>query len=67
MRDLLAQGWQWTQEHWEEIIRDEAERTGLKFSVVKAYLQKHIQYELTEREHEGLEYFGKMLEGIDCG
>jgi len=61
---LLEEGWQWTQDHWDALIDAEAERTGLSRPLVKVYLQENIQYQLTPREFEGLNHFGRLLEAL---
>ena len=62
---LLQAGWDWTTEHWEEIIRDESRRTGLSEKLIRVYLQENIQYELGQREFEGLEHFARLLETVE--
>ena len=58
---LLKAGWEWTGNHWDEIIQAESQRTGLAPKLVQVYLQNHIRYELSQKDFEGLNRFRELL------
>jgi chorismate dehydratase len=65
LEELLAEGWRWTNAHWEEVIRDEAGRTGFNPELVEVYLQENIQYTLGPKEFEGLARFAELFSELE--
>jgi predicted solute-binding protein len=52
-------------EHVDDMIRAEAPPRGVGVDLARDYFTKHIFYELTERDHAGMELYLKMATAID--
>ncbi len=50
--------------HLDEIVRQSPETANLGVDFVRAYLTKHIRYEVGERELEGLKTFFKLADKV---
>ena len=57
--------WGWIADHLDDIVRLEAPDRGFSEDVVRSYLTKHVEFDLTPPHLQGLELFWRYVSELN--
>lgn len=67
VRQSFIHSLQWGRQHMDEIVAHAEAERGFDPALVRHYLTRHIQFDLTPRHLEGLALFRRLVRELDAG